>query len=118
MSALGIHNKNQRRVSSFISYAFSSIIFDVIAYSMSGKFYAFIEGNKTLLFLFPSILLSWTNTYLKLYGYTPYASNVISLLIIGLPVVTFLAGLFVHKITERKQKDKRNNSEYLESSYQ
>ncbi len=117
MSTSGSLNNGQRRFRSYLSYAFSSILFDIVAYSMSGKLYAFVTGHETILFFFPSLMISWTNFYLRLYGYAPYAINVVSVLILALPVVTFLAGVFLHKISERKFR-KRKNANFPDSLFQ
>lgn len=99
----GINNKDQGKFVSYLFYAFSSIIFDVVAYTLSGKLGAFILAHETLLFFFPTLTIFWVEDYLNFYGYSYYAMSADGLLIVALPVVTFVAGLLLHKLSFRKR---------------
>ena len=112
MSKPGSNNNEQGKFVSYLFYAFSSIIFDIVAYTLSGKLGAFIMGHETLLFFFPTLTISWVKDYLSFYGYSYYAMSAVGVLILALPVVTFIAGLMLHKLSFRKREKVAHEDPY------
>ncbi len=107
-------NTVQRRFMSFISYAFSSIVFDIFAYAMSGKVVGLLNSQQNYLFYFP--LFSYNLASL-------YVPNLISIemslanfrgLILLLPVITFIAGILLQKGVSRKAGKYNDFSQFVE----
>lgn len=90
-------NANGKKIGSFITYAFSSIAFDIIAYTLSGRLLPVITSHETTLFFFPSIIFTIFNQYLIVYGVAHYTVNAVTFLLISLPIITFVAGIMFHK---------------------
>ena len=105
MRSNSAENTVHRRFMSFISYAFSSIVFDIFAYTMSGKLVGLFNTQQNLLFYFPSLSYNLFSTY------APNADSVnLSLVnlndfIVVLPIITFLGGMLLQKVVSRKAEN-------------
>ena len=100
-----------RRFMSYISYAFSSIIFDIFAYTLSGKIVGLLYSKQNLLFYFPSLSYNLVSHYAPNMGH--FNTSLISMndLLISLPIITFLAGIFLQKIISVRFQESRDLSE-------
>lgn len=88
---------------SYLSYASSSIIFDIVAYSMSGKLYSFVASHEGVLFFFPGVITKLLGKYLMAYGYSPDVLSSVTVLLISLPIITFVAGIMLHKAVHARR---------------
>jgi hypothetical protein len=100
------HGKNRektdRKVISFLTYASSSVVFDVVAYSLSGKISKLAETHAGSLIYSPSLIIS--------YGAAKFSSLLFgtgligraSVIIVILPIVTFFFGAITHRAFSRR----------------
>lgn len=107
----GSGNNGHRRFLSFISYAFSSILFDVVAYSLSSKVSGIVSTQYNILFYFPSMGYNILRKYAMSPGYPSYNSFNTTFLLLALPVITFVAGIELQRIISRRFRNLENYSE-------
>lgn len=94
-----------RRFVSFVSYAFTSILFDVVAYTLSSKVAGVVSTQYNIMFYFPSLGYNLLRKYAL--GNVSVNYGIINTygLLLVLPVVTFFAGIILEKIIAHKFQD-------------
>lgn len=113
MRNTGSKATGHRRILSFVSYAFSSIVFDMVAYVMSGKLYGMFNVRASLLSPYPAMAYSILHDEMfsvETLGYNPFS---LTALLIILPLITFVGGIMLHRIFSRKSGNSRVFSEKM-----
>ncbi len=108
--------KSGKGLRSFLTYALSSIIFDVVAFSMSNKLSIFLSANEKIIFLFPILMQSEIIRLVSFGIY--YVSNLdISIFtLIILQAMAFLAGIIIHMAFSSRNDRPIGNFTELEES--
>lgn len=92
-------DRGHNRIFSFFAYAVSSVIFDIIAYSISGQIHGFVLAHSVILLYFPLFVFPYSGDALLSLA-SGYISGGIAqeeLLIMGLTVLAFLLGILTHR---------------------
>ncbi len=96
--------KKLSQIFSFFAYAVSSVIFDILAYSISGEVRGFVLTHSVILFYFPLFMFPYLEDA-SLSAVQAYMFRGITqgeLLIIGLTIFAFLLGILAHRhVTEK-----------------
>ncbi len=104
-------NNGHRRFMSFVSYAFSSILFDVVAYTLSAKVSGIVSAQYNILFYFPTLGYDIFRKYALNQSYLNYVSINTTAMLVILPVVTFVAGIVLEKAISLKVRKSEHFSD-------
>lgn len=107
----------RRKLLSYVTYAFSSIIFDAVAYTMSLKLSSFLNVSQSLVSTAQGFLFILPQRYLGAYGISLSGFSLTSILLIALPIITFISGIWLHKAaTSRRSSDSRSHMPEIHDS--
>lgn len=104
-------NNSHRRLTSLVSYAFSTILFDALAYALSSKVYGMVLNQYNALFYFPALGYSYFRSYFLNPGFVNGGITNFTDFILALPIVTFIAGIMLEKIISVKFRNSRKKSD-------
>ena len=92
-----------KRFRSFISYATSAIVFDVIAFSLSERLYYLLNLNMRFMFLAPYYLMDYLENSLLPSLVNMVSGDTLSFAVMILPIAAFFVGAFVNRAAMSKR---------------